>query len=76
MKTVVGATVHYIQGGVHFAAMVVRTCAEDCVHLVVFPNYHDELVVGSKTHGKPATNVFFAPAEMNVDGTWHFPEWQ
>ena len=75
MKTVVSANVHYVQGGVHYAAMVVKVLDSGEVNLVVFPNYHDELVLGSKTHGKPATSVPYAAAADAREHSWHFPEW-
>lgn len=84
MKPSIGRIVHFVQGGVHFAAIVTKVWTDVCVNLYVLPNGSDVLVPGSTDGGQnpnsyngssaagSATSV--VQSTSNAEFSWHWPE--
>ena len=64
----IGRIVHYVEGGVHFAAMVIKVWTDTCVNLAVFPNGCDPLSTGYEC----VRSVNFSADA--AEGTCHWPE--
>jgi hypothetical protein len=84
MKPSIGRIVHFVHGGVHYAAIVVKVWSDVCVNLYVLPNGSERLASDrlSQTHGADDVALVFTSvmrADLNGEGqapehSWHWPE--
>lgn len=65
----IGRIVHYVEGGIHYAAIVVKVWTEECVNLYVLPNGSDPLSVSGVI-----TSVVQSETDK-YDRSWHWPEY-
>jgi hypothetical protein len=49
----IGRIVHFVQNGVHYAALIVKVWSDTCVNLQVFPNGSDHIVPGALDSTQP-----------------------
>lgn len=81
MQPTIGRAVHFVQGGVHFPAVITKTLSPVFANLYVYPNGEDQLgdVAGPTSH--VAARVFLSVGRADVNGngqapdySWHWPE--
>jgi hypothetical protein len=79
-KPFIGQIVHFVQNGVHYAAIVVKVWTNTCVNLRVLPNGSDVIVPGALDGADVARSVpFSGPCETCAhfvprEWSWHFAE--
>lgn len=77
MKPTIGRIVHYMNGGVHYPAIVTKVWTPLCVNITVFPNGSDDYSPGANgafTSPQIVTSVTYAAASDPTDRSWHWPE--
>jgi hypothetical protein len=74
----IGRIVHFVQNGVHYAALIVKVWSETCVNLQVFPNGSDHIVSGALDSTGRAHSVSYSEPTSCCghvkDWSWHWPE--
>jgi hypothetical protein len=81
LKPRIGRIVHFVQNGVHYAAMIVKVWTDTCVNLRVFPNGSDKIVAGALDTNDIAHSVNFSDTCDKCgsgprEWSWHWPEIQ
>lgn len=67
MKPSIGRIVHFVENGIHFAAIVTKIWSDTCINLYVFDDGSGNLSSNTKT-----SVVYYEDASQ--DYTWHWPE--
>ncbi len=78
MKPSIGRIVHFVQNGIHYAAIIVKVWSDTCVNLKVFRNGSNEITPGAlDPYGIAHSVNFSAPREccgLVTEWSWHWPE--
>lgn len=78
MKPSIGRIAHFVQNGVHYAAVIVKVWTDTCVNLRVLPNGSDTITPGALDKEDIAHSVNLnQPCEhcgTCKEWSWHWPE--
>lgn len=78
MKPSIGRIVHFVQNGVHYAAIITKVWSDSCVNLHVFTNMSDAITPGATdAQGNASSVLLSVPTECCgkvADWSWHWPE--
>jgi hypothetical protein len=77
-KPSIGRIVHFVQNGVHYAAIVTKVWSDTTVNLHVFGNMSDTITPGATDSQGNASSVTFSQpldccGKVN-EWSWHWPE--
>ena len=73
-KPAIGQIVHFRQGGICFAAVIVWVWSDACVNLYVPPTGTTEPVAGALNASRNAMSVPYEPGVHGRDWSWHYAE--
>lgn len=78
MKPSIGRIVHFVQNGVHYAAIITKVWSDTCVNLHIFPNGSDVITPGatdaqSNAHSVTQSEPLECCGKIG-EWSWHWPE--